>query len=48
VCGFAFGVLIDFFVFSEYVLGLMGYDHDGDGGMFDYDGDDGCGDGGVL
>jgi hypothetical protein len=33
VCGFAFGVLIDFFVFSEYLLGLMGYDHDGDGGM---------------
>jgi hypothetical protein len=31
VCGFAFGVLIDFFAFSEYVLGLMGYD--GDGGM---------------
>ncbi len=29
MCGFAFGVLIDFFVFSEYVLGLMGYDHDG-------------------
>jgi hypothetical protein len=33
VCGFAFGVLIDFCVFSEYVLGLMGYDDDGDGGM---------------
>ncbi len=34
MCGFAFGVLIDIFLFCEYVLGLMGSDDDGDGGMW--------------